>query len=302
MFESISTNPRNIVVGEICSYCKKNLCALKKISDFLTASSILIACTGFFQTFGGFILLDCTPKLSCCMAVFLMTFSVYSLNKLTDIREDAINRPDRINLLMGREKLVLGYSIAAYFIAAVMMFLVKFEALPIIFVPLVVNAVYSSRLFPGLPRLKDITVVKNIAVGLSWALVCTLIPAITIEQPSHNLVALVIYLMIVKDFINSTLCDLKDINGDRENGVRTIPVILGPKKTRSILLALNSTLLPLQLLMNGKSAIVYALMVMSEYAFILCFDETSNPSVLEFFVDGEWLMACILLVGLGVVG
>lgn len=41
---------------------------------------------------------------------------------------------------------------------------------------------------------------------------------------------------------------MKDINGDRESGVKTIPVILGTKRTRHILLALNCSLLPLLLL------------------------------------------------------
>jgi len=95
---------------------------------------------------------------------------------------------------------------------------------------------------------------------------------------------------------------LKDINGDRESGVKTIPVILGPEKTRQILLILNSLLLPLLLLVKGKTLIIYSLLILTEYAFILCFGESSCPLVLEFFVDGEWLMTCLLLFALGLIG
>jgi hypothetical protein len=65
---------------------------------------------------------------------------------------------------------------------------------------------------------------------------------------------------------------------------------------------LNSLLLPLLLLVKGKILFIYSLLILTEYVFILCFGESSRPLVLEFFVDGEWLMTCLLLFGLGLIG
>lgn len=274
---------------------------LRDISNFLTASSLLIACTGFFQTFGGFILLGFNPRLDCCLAVFLMTLSVYSLNKLTDIKEDSINRPERIKFLKGKEKLVLAYSLAAFFVSAVLAYLIKPEALIIILIPLIANAAYSSRMLPNIPRLKDIPAVKNIVVGLSWALVCTLMPAINISDATYAQVLPIVYLMTVKDFTNSTLCDLKDISGDRESGVRTIPVILGAQKTKQILMTLNCTLLPCLIFVKAEIMLFALLLVICEYAFIITFGENSRPHILEFFIDGEWLLTCSMLIGIGAV-
>jgi 4-hydroxybenzoate polyprenyltransferase len=274
---------------------------LQEFLNFLTASSLLIACTGFFQTFGGFILLGSNPRLDSCIAVFLMTLSVYSLNKLTDIKEDSINRPERINFLAGREKLILGYSLAAFLVSAAIAYSIKPEALLVILIPLIANAAYSTKLLPNLPRLKDIPAVKNIVVGLSWALVCTLMPAIRIDDPTYTLILPVIYLMTIKDFTNSTLCDLKDINGDRINGVRTIPVVLGAQTTRRILLVLNCSILPCLILIKAKIMFFALLLVLCEYAFIFCFGENSRPYILEFFIDGEWLLACTLLLGFSAV-
>jgi 4-hydroxybenzoate polyprenyltransferase len=263
----------------------------------------LVACTGFFQTFGGYILLGATPNIGICFAVFLMTFGIYSINKLTDIKEDAINRPDRLDFLDGREENILFFSVYALLLSAVITYFNKKIALLILLIPFIANCVYSSQIHPGLPRLKDIPFVKNIVVGLSWALVCTLMPAVTLKEGLLLLpVASVIYLMLIKDFINSTLCDLKDVNGDRENGVKTIPVILGHQKTRQILMLLNTMLLPLLFLVKGKTLIIYSLLILTEYVFILCFNESSCPTVLEFFVDGEWLLTSLLLFGLGVIG
>jgi len=274
---------------------------LDRIFNFLTVSSILIACTGFFQTLGGYILLGAAPDMGICLSVSLMTFAVYSINKLTDIKEDAINRPERITFLKGREKQILIISIISLLLSGALAYRSEHRAMLVLLIPFIANCAYSSQIHPGLPRLKDIPFVKNIVVGLSWALVCTLMPAITIKDCLFLPAAGVAYLMLIKDFINSTLCDLKDVGGDRENGVRTIPVILGSKKTKRILMALNSSLLPLLFLAKGKTLIIMSLLVSTEYIFIICFSDTSCPTRLELFVDGEWLLICLLLWGIGII-
>jgi len=43
------------------------------------------------------------------------------------------------------------------------------------------------------------------------------------------------------------------------------------------------------------------LMISIEYLFIITLSESSHPTILEFFVDGEWLIICLLLIGLGAI-
>lgn len=268
---------------------------LCKIFGLLAVSSLLISCTGFFQTMGGYILLGAPPNLLICFSVFLLTFGIYSINKLTDIREDAINRPDRINFLRGREIYILAISVLALILSAILAYINEPLAVLILLVPFIANCVYGSQIHPALPRLKDIPFVKNIIVGLSWAIVCTLMPAVTLDVVQLLPMASIVYLMVIKDFINSTLCDLKDVNGDRESGVRTIPVVLGPRKTKNILLTLSCTLLPLLFFAKGRLLIIISLLILTEYIFIFSFSESSCPSILEFFIDGEWLLTISLL-------
>jgi 4-hydroxybenzoate polyprenyltransferase len=305
MLEEIYLQERMQFVS-IEAFCRILLQGLERLFNFLTVSSLLIALTGFFQTLGGYILLDIPVNHGICFAVFLMTFSVYSANKLTDIEEDAINRPDRADFLEGREEIILFLSIYAFLISALITYASEHIAILILFIPFIANCFYSIRLHPRLPRLKDIPFVKNIVVGLSWALVCTLMPlcASNPDIDSDLIIssASVIYLMLIKDFINSTLCDLKDMSGDMENGVQTIPVVLGLKKTRQILLALNSSLMPLLILARGKIIIIFSLLILTEYLFIIGFGESSKPAVLESFIDGEWLITCLLLYGTGLLG
>ncbi|MBN1236343.1 MAG: UbiA family prenyltransferase [Methanotrichaceae archaeon] len=257
-------------------------------------SSLFIASTGFFETYLGYLLLGVTPNILDCFAVFLMTFSVYSLDKITDSNEDVINMPERSNFLSGRRKFVQCYSLTAYTLSALLILMDKPLALPIIFIPLAANAVYGSRLIPGMPRLKDVPVVKNFVVAISWALVTTLLPVMQMTSKIGSLTASVLYFMLAKVFINAVLFDVRDVKGDREMGVRTMPILLGLRKTTAILLGLNSTLLACLVHMESTLRPLALIMVLYGYVYILYFSERRSPIALDFFVDGQWMIAVIL--------
>jgi len=263
---------------------------------FLTVSSIFIGITGFFQTFGGFILLQTQPDIPLCFCVFLMTFSVYSLNKLTDLDEDGINMPERVVFISRRKRLVLCYSIAAYVLCVAIALLRNPAVVPLVFVPIVANAAYSTRLIPGLPRLKDIPVMKNVTVAVSWAVVCTLIPGMQMEPTKIGLIAIIMYFMMVRDFTATVLYDIRDVEGDRRSAVRILPVILGPSYTSKILFILNSTLLPLLPFVAGETKLLIKGFAIYGYICIWYFSTRKDPLILDFFVDGEWMLVTLLLL------
>lgn len=276
-------------------YYSELKCVPKKLFCFLTVSSLFIGGTGFFKTFMAFVFLGIDPGIEVCLIVFLMTFSVYSLNKLTDINEDAVNMPERLRFLAGRKKLVLSYSLAAYLLSVLLSFVDKPSTVPIVFVPLAANAVYSSKLLPGIPRFKDIPVMKNLFVASSWAVCATLLPAM--HDYTGRIVIVVFIFILTKSFINTILYDIRDEEGDRSNGVRTIPVLLGSKKTVCMLLLMNSALLPLLAFSGGLQPLALA-MIIYGYAYIIYFRKRRDPLILDFFVDGEWMHACALFLAL----
>jgi 4-hydroxybenzoate polyprenyltransferase len=268
---------------------------LRRIFLFLSVSSLYIGSSGFCKAFAGFILLDATVNLHACLSVFLTVFSVYSLNKLTDMKEDAINFPERLDFLAGRTRLILVYSLGAYALAVLLVALEKPVAIPVIFIPLIANALYSSHLIPGLPRLKDIPFMKNMVVAISWALVCVLIPAAYSERLDEK-VLLIICFVAIKSIINTVLYDVRDVAGDKENGIITVPILLGLEKTQLVLLALNSLLLPLAISTKGIAGQLIEGMVAYGYVYILYFSKKKSPFSLDLFVDGEWMLACISIM------
>ena len=267
----------------------------RRIFLILSVSSLYIGCSGFCKAFAGFVLLGAAANLNACLSVFLTVFSVYSLNKLTDIKEEAINFPERLGFLAGRTRLVLVYSLGAYALAVLLVVLEKPVAIPVIFIRLIANALYSSRLIPGLPRLKDIPFMKNLIVAISWALVCVLIPAAYSEHLDAK-VLLIICFMTLKSIINTVLYDVRDVAGDKENGIITVPILLGLEKTSLVLLAVNSILLLLAISTKGIAGQLMLGMIAYGYIYILCFSKKMNPFSLDLIVDGEWMLACISIM------
>lgn len=269
---------------------------IMKVFAFLSVSSLFIGGTGFFKTYIGYILLGMHPNILVCFAVFLISFSVYTLDKIADLDKDITNMPERMRFLKGRKNLVLTCAIAAFLFSMILTFLDKPLSLLIILVPVGANAIYGTRLIPGLPRLKDIPVMKNVVVAVSWALVTILIPALHLANPESWIVFMIVYFMFIKTFIDTVLYDVRDVKGDRENGVRTIPVLIGPEKTVIVLLALNSTLLFGLIFVDAALKLLMMALIIYGYAYVLYFKEKRNPLALDFCVEGEWMLATAFLI------
>jgi 4-hydroxybenzoate polyprenyltransferase len=227
-----------------------------------------------------------------------MTFGVYSFDKLTGCDEDGVNTPERARFFSGRRNLAKLSSVGAYSLAIILTILSKPLAILIMLSPVMANAIYASRLHPGVPRLKDIPIVKNIIVAFIWAAGGAILPALSMSHEQNIIVVMVFYFMAAKMFINTVLYDIRDLKGDRENGVKTMPIILGERKTLGVLLCINSTLLLWLTFANVNIQPLAALMVLYGYFYILYFRKRRNSLVLDFFVDGEWILAGILLLAL----
>jgi len=159
------------------------------------------------------------------------------------------------------------------------------------------------KFFPNLPRLKDILGVKNIIIALAWAICSTLLPAIFLPEKRYIAIIAVFYLFFLKGFINAVLFDIRDIEGDRISGVRTIPVVFGRQKTKNLLLILSSTFIPWlavsylagyfhQYLFVFIFAIVYG----HWYILHFCKEGLKIGKSLDLLVDGEWIPIVLLCV------
>lgn len=270
-----------------------------KVISFLMSTSIFLAISGSCKIFFSEILFS-VYNINIIILTFLITFSVYGLNKLTDLKEDLINNPDRAKTIKKIE-IIFKFTVTLAFIFSIVLgFMVDTLTLPVIIFPLAIGILYSVKFSKNLPRLKDITGMKNITIALSWAVVATFLPAIYSSEKRTILIILIFYLFSIKSLINSILFDIRDIKGDRENKIRTIPVFLGKNKTIKLLLILNTTLIPWIIFAYFwgffyKYFSVLIFLILYGYWYILYFsrDFIKIGKSMDLFVDGEFIIMII---------
>ncbi len=232
-------------------------------------------------------------------ASYGVTFSLYTVNKLTDQEEDAVNMPERYEFVKGKKWLLTVASLVFYGVAVVLGGLERLLAVPVLLVPVVFGGLYSVRLTAHAPRLKDIVVVKNVLATLGWVLVAALLPML--YSDGWVLFSLVAGFLFIKLFINAMVFDIRDVEGDTRQGIHTVPAILGTARTERLLISLNSVLfLLLYLLLRWSGTVRYAPVLLFSifygYGYILYFCRRRDAPTEQYdlLVDGEWIWLGLL--------
>jgi len=284
-------------------YYIKNLHKLLETNriSLLTSSSIFIAFNGLLVTLISFLLYNIPIDPILLTSSFLVTLSAYSFNKITDTAEDRLNNPDRLALINKNKRFWVQISFTSLTLSLLIGALKNLLTIPILLTPFIIALFYSFKFSPSLPRLKEVFCVKSIVVATNWALVATLLP-ITVGSFNLSTMFFIFSFIFITIFVNTVLFDVKDIEGDRAAGIRTIPIVLGIERTKWLLLSVNSVLifyLFFSLILNGFFIYLPALAFSVFYSFLLigifCKKKLEIPLLQELLIDGEWIPLVLLL-------
>jgi 4-hydroxybenzoate polyprenyltransferase len=228
------------------------------------------------------------------LAAFLLAMSVYSINRVTDLEEDSVNMPDNGRFVKKNRDYWLFAAFESIIIAVILAFFTNPAAIIVILFAFCVGVFYGrgSRRF----RLKNVLFLKNIIVAGTMATAAVLLP-LAVHANIVFIVLLVAYFIFLKILIEAVLHDVRDVEGDRKAGVRSVPASLGMKKTRNLLLLLNSTLV-VWLAFSLFQAIFYPyifvliLSVLYGYWIILRITrpDAKRSRVWYSLVAGEWMI------------
>ena len=273
---------------------------IEKFISFLLKSTLSTAIFGSLRTYYPFLLFGAVINWNLLLASFFVIFAVYCMNNLTDKNEDEVNSPEKASFVNNNKKTLTLAVGSSYIIAIILGLLDNIYAVFILLVPLFAGIVYSIQVSPKLPRLKDIFAVKNIIIALSWAIATTFIPAINTPNISWAIIIPTFYFFFVKSFVNSVVCDIRDIEGDTASGIITLPVGIGKEKTKKILSVLTFSIMPVIsiLLLCGLSFgyfITMAFSMINSYWHINYVSNAENISkYMSFLVQGEWIFVLAL--------
>jgi len=239
------------------------------------------------------------------LAVFLVFFSIYTFDRVTaEPKADAVTHPERAQFARRHARPLLTLAFAAYALALGLSVSGGPRRLLTLLLPVVALLLYSFPVVPralarrwGFRRLKEIFGVKNAVVGATFATTLTLAPLPPEGAPAPGPLAALWMFIFVRFFINSAVFDMRDEVGDRQQGVRTLPVVLGRARTRKVLHTLNlaqgSFLLALTLL--GLVPTAFAALGVSALFSAWYLRKTAQRAPLHFLcdvvVDGELYVA-----------
>jgi 4-hydroxybenzoate polyprenyltransferase len=273
---------------------------LRSIAAFLVHSNLFISASATGVALSTMLLAGRPPEFLPLFIVFAATFFVYSLNRLTDIEEDVKNVPGRALFTdrYGRSFFLAG--VALYVAAVVGAFVLGIPGAPFLFLPAGVAALYS------LFRVKRFLLVKNLIVGVSWGIIplgvgfyygAVFVPTILVPFGFFTVMLTVA----------AAVFDIKDIEGDKAEGIRTVPIVFGPRRTRIGALAVTA-LVGVALVgvvavgIVPRRFLVFFGFLAYVAAYIPFATEGRGPLFYGFVIDGEHLFLTLLVIAMEALG
>jgi 4-hydroxybenzoate polyprenyltransferase len=224
--------------------------------------------------------------------VFAATLFVYNLNRITDMSEDATNVPGRVEFVRTYGRFWLAVGVLLYLLATGLAVARNLPRAEFTAVPLLVALLYSLKA-------KRILLLKNFLVGASWGLIPLGVGTYFGRLWTIDVLFLAVHVCVMIT-LAAIVFDIKDIEGDRAAGIRTVPALFGPRATRVLTQTGNA------LAGAGVVALVAAGVLRPEYLVVLAVHfyvgayipfatPERTPLFYGFVVDGEHVFLAALV-------
>lgn len=202
----------------------------------------------------------------------------YIINDIMDQETDSINRPNQI--IVGRSisesmayNLYFGFTIAGALIGFYLSNLIYRDNFFGIFI------ITSLLLYIYATSFKQIAVIGNILVSLALALSVIIVGLFDIIPATDqvNRFQMMLWLELLFDyavfafllnFIREIIKDLEDINGDYNQGMRTLPIVLGVSRTAKVVAVITAIATVILLLYINNHLMDSGLYIATIYALV----------------------------------
>lgn len=206
----------------------------------------------------------------------LYVFSMHRLNRITDRKIRGMEDSFSGEAYRKHQKAYVIIAVLSMVTALALSFMAGPAPFILLFLISSVGMLYAVRIFPqGWPfeRMKDLPGSKNVLTALAWAAVTALVPQIELSITVTVGMVLAFFFNFALVFVKSTLSDMINIQSDRLIGRETIPVLIGEKKTRNLLVGVSVLLFGIMTIaypLGWSSTLSFALLTSIFYVWI-CF-------------------------------
>jgi len=178
---------------------------------------------------------------------YLITLIVYSYDRVRGLDEDRVTNAQRSEHL-SRKRKYYPYLLSLYLVALAVIVLLYATAELIVLamsaMVLVTIGIFYTTSLKSVT--KHIPAFKTILIASEWATTIVLLYGIFYHSFTSIFTLMFGVFIFFKLFISSVFFDIKDTESDRQQGLKTIPVLIGYKNTLNLLkLLLIISLLPI---------------------------------------------------------
>ena len=266
--------------------------------EFIYGSHLLILGTSGVAFTSAF-LLDIPITLDFLLVVYLIFYVIYSYNRLEEFEGDFLTNPSRTRHI---KKYINYLPFVIFCSTLVIVFLLIYSGnfWNLIFgLSILLSGVSYTKYFKKITR--KIAGFKSFYASFVWALL-VLFLSFYYSFPLESSVFLIFTFIFLRLLTNTIFSDIKDIELDKKDNLKTIPILLGKKKTLNylhifnifsfvpIVVGVSMNLLPLfslTLLIFCLYSIFYLKMV--------GYKKTDVCRLSYMMVDGEYLFWPIIL-------
>ncbi len=190
------------------------------------------------------------------MITMLIAVAGYLINDFQDIDIDLVNRPDRPSVNGNFNPGVLkgsAYTLSLLSLAG-MMLLSYLMGTPTPLIPLILALItvwwYAIRLKKSLVWGNlAVSLMSSLTLGMAWLFEWILLQqsGITLYEtkPITQIAVGIVMFAFLLSFIREILKDVEDLEGDSSYGCKSVPVVIGVTRTKSLLIGLSILLLVL---------------------------------------------------------
>jgi len=256
------------------------------------------------------------PRVEHVLVSVLYVLAMHTINTLTDVESLELNEPRRARFYVRYRKGLLVLASACGVGALLAASRLGWLPLAIVAVSSLAGLIYNLSIFPpafarltGYRRLRDIPGSRDLFTALAWSIMTAVVPALSAGALKLGFpAALALLLPFTIAFIRSVTLDLRDIEGDRMVGNETIPVALGRRWTKALVLVVVSGSLALAAVSaafgwapGAAYCAVPPLLFVYVYLYLYHIRAVATGPFLDWLVDSNFvvvalsLAACLLL-------
>lgn len=212
---------------------------------------LMVVCCMLFMQYGLLKYLNVPTSLNhfqfslLIVAVTFITAAGYIINDLMDVEIDAINHPKRKKITdfmseSGWYNIYFLLNVSAVGIGYYLSKVVQRPIFIILFILLVTLLYFYSTTLKRIPLLGNISVSISIGYALMFIPFFNLIPATYEGNQAMMHTYFIVFCLyalfaVLVTFIREIVKDQEDIKGDYNNGISSLPILLGQKRTSKII-------------------------------------------------------------------